>query len=66
MHAHEVDMKIIVSTWRNDGHIHSYTQPAPPKRRYLALEEKRQIVEETCPSSEPLPRCRRQSTPCFG
>ena len=25
----------------------TYTQPVPPKRRYLALEQKRRIVEET-------------------
>ena len=25
----------------------TYTQPVPPKRRYLELEQKRQIVEET-------------------
>lgn len=25
----------------------TYTQPAPPKRRYLELEQKRRIVEET-------------------
>jgi transposase len=27
--------------------IDTYTQPAPPKRRYLELEQKRRIVEET-------------------
>jgi transposase len=25
----------------------TYTQPVPPKRRYLELEQKRRIVEET-------------------
>ena len=25
----------------------TYTQPLPPQRRYLELEQKRQIVEET-------------------
>ena len=37
-------MKIVVSTWRM---MDTYTQPVPPKRRYLEFEQKRRIVEET-------------------
>jgi transposase len=34
----------VVSTW---SMMDKYTQTVPPKRRYLALEQKRRIVEET-------------------
>lgn len=40
----DVDMKVVVSTW---DMMDTYTQPVPPKRRYLRLEQKRRIVEET-------------------
>ena len=39
-----MDMKRVVSTWEM---MDTYTQPVPPKRRYLGLEQKRRIVEET-------------------
>ena len=40
----DADMKVVVSAWEM---MDTYTQPVPPKRRYLDLEQKRRIVEET-------------------
>ena len=41
---HNVDMEVLVSTW---DMMDTYTHPVPPKRRYLDVEQKRRIVEET-------------------
>jgi transposase len=43
VHPHEVDMKKCPLGEMMD----TYTQPVPLKRRYLELEQKRRIVEET-------------------
>jgi hypothetical protein len=44
VHPHDVDMKIVYPL---EEMMDTYTQTVPPKRRYLELEQKRRIVEET-------------------